>query len=291
MTAHRYWRIQTSTPIIVGLAEISFASAVGGANLVTPGLPSDSNDQGPGVAAPEAVDQNTATFWGTTTLPASFQYDFRSDVIIREVTIQNINSGTSYGPATWDFQSSPDGTTWTTVQSYTSATWTALSQQVFAVPLSTARRYWRILVNTTIQGSITGIAEIAMAASTGGPSLIVPMTTTAASGQQSGHESIKAADGDSTTYWGSAGSVPLWWSYDFGSGNDQDIVEVVLTDISLNSGFGPTAFDLQYSDDNSTWTTLQSFVPAAWSGGRVQTFDVSGALPPAAGIGFFRGVF
>lgn len=59
--------------------------------------------------------------------------------------------------------------------------------------------------------------------------------------------------------WSAAGPVPQWWGYDFGAGGSADISAVRLTLRSETSpGWNttsPTAFDVQWSDDNSTWTT------------------------------------
>jgi hypothetical protein len=48
--------------------------------------------------------------------------------------------------------------------------------------------------------------------------------------------------------------VNAWLKYDFGAGNEKDIVEFAVTAISVNAN-QPTNFALQFSDDDSTWTT------------------------------------
>jgi len=67
---------------------------------------------------------------------------------------------------------------------------------------------------------------------------------------------------------------PHWWKYDFGSGNAVDIFGVSIVARSGGSdGAGgsvnmtaPKNFNVQYSDDNSSWTTKWSVTGATFSG-------------------------
>ena len=74
-----------------------------------------------------------------------------------------------------------------------------------------------------------------------------------------------------------------WWAYDYGAGNAKAIVEVTIqarNDSSYNQA--PEVFALQWSDDNSNWTTAASFATTWSSPGQIQTFDVATPHSPQA---------
>ncbi|WP_433891219.1 discoidin domain-containing protein [Streptomyces sp. CA-111067] len=90
---------------------------------------------------------------------------------------------------------------------------------------------------------------------------------TASSVQGNGYLPAKAVDGDPDSRWSSRSSDPQWLQVDLGSGSS--ICQVV---INWQTSYAK-AFQLQVSDDATTWSTLYS--TTAGTGG-VQTLDVSG---------------
>jgi hypothetical protein len=81
-------------------------------------------------------------------------------------------------------------------------------------------------------------------------------------------------DGNINTFWANNGELPAWVAYDFGEGNAYAIVEVKIT--PRNDGYyaqAPQTWQLQWSDDGSTWTTRAFFTAGAWTAGSPQTFD------------------
>ena len=64
-----------------------------------------------------------------------------------------------------------------------------------------------------------------------------------------------------------------WWSYDYGDGNALNIVEVIITSpTDVSWGNGPVDFALQWSDDEWTWNTAETF-SASWTvPGQTQRF-------------------
>lgn len=119
-----------------------------------------------------------------------------------------------------------------------------------------AHRYWRVYINALVSASDTGIAAVYLSTSS---------VVQAASGGTASADSVydvsyaasKAFDADPQTIWATgSGTFPHWIKYDFGSGNDKDIVAFGIT--ARNDSFAttqsPKDFKLQYSDDDSSWT-------------------------------------
>jgi F5/8 type C domain len=139
-----------------------------------------------------------------------------------------------------------------------------------------AHRYWRFYCTASGGGGLVSLSEIQFR-EVAGVSQAFSGGTITTSGLDNGPPA-DAADSNIGTFWAS-GTLPGWWAYDYGAGNAKSIVEFALT--ARNDGFfaqGPTAFQVQYSDDGSSWTTSVSQLPGTWSAGSTQTFS---ALPPA----------
>lgn len=142
----------------------------------------------------------------------------------------------------------------------------------------TAHRYWRINITSNAAGSYASMAECVLAGTIGGATLCGTGTATADS-YYPGQPPASACDGSTTTSWCSNGNSISWWQYDFGVGVTQDIQEVRIT--PPGNGFqnrAPRTFDLQYSDNGTTWVTLTSYTAARWVGSTAQAF--SGSAPP-----------
>jgi hypothetical protein len=128
-----------------------------------------------------------------------------------------------------------------------------------------AHRYWRIYI-TAVCGNVgeglngaTGpcsIKEVELRASLGGADETGSGTASALS-SDGGAPPANAFDNDTATAWGTSflGPFPVWLKYDFGSGNDKDIVEIALRPVT-QPNWCPRDFLIQYSDDDSAWTTL-----------------------------------
>lgn len=129
-----------------------------------------------------------------------------------------------------------------------------------------ARRYWRVYCRKASSTTML-CAEMEMRSSAGGADQ-TGSGTGSASGQNVGEEAPKAFDNNTATYWQGAFSPNLggvWLKYDFGSGNDKDIVEIAMTPLS---GFSSRMFhemDVQSSPDDSTWTTIWSISQPTWT--------------------------
>jgi len=160
-----------------------------------------------------------------------------------------------------------------------------------------AHRYWRILLKTAVSAN-GGIGELQMRTSIGGSNIATGGTASASSVFNASYAAAKAFDGltidtgvgngwAALAFAGSdgLGSRP-WLKYDFGSGNDKDIAEIVMFAPGA-SGMGaaemPTSWDFQWSDDNVRWTTQRSYSfdasTAAWTLSSSRIYDVR-ALGP-----------
>jgi len=113
-----------------------------------------------------------------------------------------------------------------------------------------------------------GLAPAAKAASCGTTNVALNKTATASSQENASFPPSAAVDGNTGTRWSSAFSDPQWLEVDLGSA--QSICQVVL---NWEAAFA-TAFQIQTSNDNSTWTSV--FSTTTGTGG-VQTLNVSGS--------------
>jgi hypothetical protein len=118
--------------------------------------------------------------------------------------------------------------------------------------------YWRINItanNGNASSQKTGIMEVEMRATVGGADQCTGGTPSASS-ENSGFEASKAFDNNATTtQWlsnASEPSAPWWLKYQFASAVDVAEVSIVPPTTLTRA---PKDFDIQYSDDNSAWTT------------------------------------
>ena len=150
-------------------------------------------------------------------------------------------------------------------------------------PTPDPHRYWRINITAinTVAYTIAGMIEFQMHSGTKGfgTDALEGGTASADSEYNGSTVASNAVDGDLTdadaNMWQTTNTAfPHWWKYDFGSGNAVDIFGVSIVARSGGSdGAGgsvnmtaPKNFNVQYSDDNSSWTTKWSVTGATFSG-------------------------
>jgi hypothetical protein len=159
-----------------------------------------------------------------------------------------------------------------------------------------AHRYWRLTVTAAPFTSGHTIAALQFRTTSGGSSVAVTGNGTSSASVNSA-AAIQAFM--NTGGWTGA-DVGTWIQWDFGTGNDQSIVEVALTNTGSTT-LDVTGATLSFSDDGSAWTVLM-----AVSGSSVaNATTVTTYVPPASalvaitvpfatvsargGIGFFLG--
>ena len=141
-------------------------------------------------------------------------------------------------------------------------------------PGSWARSYRRaatalLAATALVLTALVGLAAPkASAATCGTTNIALHQPTTASSIQGAAWPASNATDGNLSTRWSSAFSDPQWLEVDLGS--TQSICQVV---IHWETAYGK-AFQIQTSNDNSTWTTIYS---TTTSTGGTQTLNVSGS--------------
>ncbi len=144
-----------------------------------------------------------------------------------------------------------------------------------AAVIAAAHRYWRINAsdNETAANNILSIVEMQFHVGTNG------FGVDAATGGTAAADSIfvgtsPASGGfddifldQNNDFWASGNTAfPHWLSYDFGSGKNIYGVDVVSR-ATGSQDQSPTAFTIQYSDDNAAWTTEWTVASSTgWAG-------------------------
>lgn len=111
----------------------------------------------------KAFDNNTGTEWfsNNNTAPHILTYQFPSAVAIGSYAIR---STTNHQPKTWTFQSSNNGTDWTTLDTQTNLTLTADIEYPYYMANVTAYTYYRINVSAGLyaDGKYCGFTHLKM---------------------------------------------------------------------------------------------------------------------------------
>lgn len=152
-----------------------------------------------------------------------------------------------------------------------------------------AHRYWRI--NSTANGGATetAIVELQMYESEFGPNVCTGGTASASSnltgyGPEDAFDGFLGDTGTSSSIisaWAGATNAE-WLAYDFGLGNDKEIVAIGIHGRqSAWTTQMPTAFSVQYSDNGSTWTTAWSESGLSWSAREFKRFVDPGYTEPS----------
>lgn len=144
-----------------------------------------------------------------------------------------------------------------------------------SVPLPT-HRYWRL---DFTHSYYIAIAEIEMHTTVGGADACSGGTA-GSSGSFGGNVAASAFDNNNATFFESAGATgPFYVSYDFGAGNEKQILEVSFTSNPTYSAEHPQKVGVSYSDDGSSWTVAMPLKACeTWSSTQVTaTYRLSGA--------------
>ncbi len=147
---------------------------------------------------------------------------------------------------------------------------TATSNSFTDTGLTNGTTYYYTIAASNAAGTSAKSAEVRAtpAASGTGTLLSQGQPATASSVQAAGYPAANAVDGNLSTRWSSAFSDPQWLQVDLGA--THTISQVT---IYWESAYA-TAFQLQTSNDGTTWTTVYSTTTSA---GGTQTIPVSGS--------------
>jgi len=96
-------------------------------------------------------------------------------------------------------------------------------------------------------------------------------TVTASSEREAAQGGAKAFDNNTSSNWSSWLNTPDWIIYDFGSGNEKKIARYKMYSGGANGK--PYNWQLQGSNDGSSWTTVHTVTGESWGGVEWKTYD------------------
>lgn len=295
---HRYWRVRWTLAqdaggtASIGLVEM-YTGVFGGQNVCTGGVPIFSGqDSG---AAANAFDADLNNIWADTVtgVPGAYiGYDFGAgnEQDVKSVLLQSRSSNTFVGqsPASFQVEWSDDNMSWTSAFSASGQTWSSIEAKLFRLtsPVWTsygARRHWRIFFHKmvgafTVASSIFGISEEELRSAVGGADQ-TGSGTASSSGDLSGtFSSGKAFDNNNSTFWTRGGGLSSgqWLAYDFGLGNDKDILELSIRVRPDAFREDPASCRLQASSDGVNWETVYVIpLQSTWTAGEQRVFTLA----------------
>lgn len=144
-----------------------------------------------------------------------------------------------------------------------------------------AHRYWRVRM-VPQSGNYAGCGELEFRETIGGPDVVGGGTAFASTIYSGTYSAARAYDGNVSTYWCSTNSAQNWFiGYDFGAGNEKDIHEIAWTGNTYSNAYSPKQINVEWSDDNATWTELFNItgIPA-WTSGLQRVYN---DIPPPPG--------
>ncbi len=133
--------------------------------------------------------------------------------------------------------------------------------------LESGTTYYYFVQAANAVGGSPNSNEVSAVPSTGGANLALGRPTTVSSIENAGTAAAKATDGDAGTRWSSAFADPQWIQVDLGA--NRTVSQVVVVWETAHA----TAYQIQLSDDGSTWTTIYSTTTGP---GGTQTLNLAG---------------
>ncbi|WP_416903980.1 discoidin domain-containing protein [Micromonospora echinospora] len=235
--------------------------------LLSQGRPATaSSTENAGTPAGAAVDGDTGTRWSSAfSDPQWLQVDLGVRATLSQVTL----AWEGAHARAFQIQTSDDGSTWRTVWSTTAGTGGTQT-----VPVTGSGRYVRMYGTARATGygyslwEFQVYGESGAAPTCGATNAAQGRPATASSVESAGLPASAAVDGDAGTRWASTAADPQWLRVDLGG--VRALCRVVL---SWEAAYA-RAFQIQTSDDGSTWRTVWS--TTAGTGG-TQTLTVTGS--------------
>lgn len=127
-------------------------------------------------------------------------------------------------------------------------------------PPEPGHRYWRVSVTATQGGADWSVAEIEL------------RETAAGSDETTGSETYTASSGTAGNAFDNNTGTKLattaatgWVKVDFGDGNNKEIAYTAFSSVASEENNQASAFDVEYSDDDSAWTLAFSGTFAGWT--------------------------
>jgi beta-glucosidase len=268
--------IRSRLAVLIGLALLAALALVAaphrataaGPVLLSQGRPATaSSAENDGTPASAAFDGDAGTRWSSAfSDPQWIQVDLGSSQALSSVTL----TWETAAAKAFQIQTSDDGSTWTTLSSITNGTG---GTQTLSV--NGSGRYVRMYgtARTTQYGY--SLWEFQVYGGSGTPPVCGTTTAalgrpaTASSTENDGTPASAAFDGNAGTRWSSAFSDPQWIQVDLGT--SQPVCGVQL---DWEAAYAD-AYQIQVSDDGSTWTTVYSTTTGP-GGQETHNFDAAG---------------
>jgi hypothetical protein len=184
-----------------------------------------------------------------------------------------------YSPKDWTFQGS-NGASWVTLDSVSNAALVIGLRADFNFANTTAYKSYRINITATQSGNYPHITEFFLV---GADSVSDQSYITASDVYNGTNLPEYAFDNDTTNYgWGNEGNgLPSWLAYDFKAGNAQVVNGYsIYNSCDQNGGwcddsYSPTSWSFQGTNDDSTWTTLDTIASGNIVIGARSVFPIS----------------
>lgn len=295
--ARAYWRLYVSAigngSTLVNVAELKFYDASNTQIATTSGsaTASSSFTGSANAMAPNAFDGNVSSVWSSFSgAPQWVGCQFTSPVDVASFSITcGTGSQINNSPIDFQLQYSDDGSTWTTLYSYLGVSWASANQvQTFtaanAAPSSIGIT-WRLLITATQSSGLASVAEWKLyddSLNLITPSRFAAFASSSVDGTGAG---FNAFDGSGATAWKTYGSAPStgspqWLAYRFPTA--QRIGRFCITNENANLQNSPTSVALQYSYDESSWTTVGTYTFTWTATGQTSCQTLVAASPAAA---------
>lgn len=298
------WRFRPRRPMIitgtVGMCEIQFRTTADTPEQATGGTSFTDSQAGGSWISGAALFDNTLTGTGPSTpmlnstgaaSPAKAGYIFATAKAVAQVAIYGHPTDTS-SPTLFDVQYSDDGTNYTTAATFTSTGWTPNEQRTFNLPGGIgSHRWWRLLLKASSQpqNAIT-VQEIQFRSVPGTPEYHTAEANKIFATGVAWTNTAQLFDGTitgqtcqiSSTTAQTLDAAPTWAGIYFAA--VKDVQEVAITaGMTAGANNGVADFDIDYSDDGSTWVTaLSVYNQTTWAANETRTFLMP-ATPPALG--------
>lgn len=136
-------------------------------------------------------------------------------------------------------------------------------------------KYWRVYLSGADASAGQQLcSDLEMRASASGPDQCTGGTPSAST-TSGDNVAANCFDGSTSTLWAAAssGTTNEWIKYVFAA--DVDVKQISYMSNTIASGRGPTEIQLQYSDDDSAWVTVQTWSAiTGWVASVAKIFDV-----------------
>lgn len=142
-----------------------------------------------------------------------------------------------------------------------------------------AHKYWRFWLTNTLIGQNSGVpalfASLQYRIAAGIPAANPSYVDVGTSSQYAAFSPWNLIDADPNTMWAPAQGVgfPQWVTVQFTVAQDFQSLAIQASSNAAHATYAPESFDVEYSDDGSSWTPVKSFTsPGSWGASEWREF-------------------